>query len=134
MSRQPVSPRCNLVRRRTHCFIRDLIRLADLRREFETPPYDQHIQEGGQAELRCHPPRGEPEAVVSHWLKDGAPLEADDRNFIQSAAGHLLILQARMQDSANYTCVASNSALERHSPPAEVTVYGKQKERRLVRN
>ena len=53
---------------------------------------------------------------------------------IQSAAGHLLILQARMQDSANYTCVASNSALERHSPPAEVTVYGKQKERRLLRN
>ena len=98
---------------------------ADLRREFETPPYDQHIQVGGQAELRCHPPRGEPEAVVTHWLKDGAPI-SDDPNFIQSAAGHLLVLQARMEDSANYTCVASNSALERQSPPAEITVYGKQ--------
>ena len=62
---------------------------------------------------------------MTHWLKDGAPI-SDDPNFIQSAAGHLLVLQARMEDSANYTCVASNSALERQSPPAEITVYGKQ--------
>ena len=100
--------------------------LADLRREFETPPYDQLIEVGGQGELRCHPPRGQPEAVVTHWLKDGAPIAHGDSNFIQSAAGHLLILQARMEDSANYTCVASNSALQRLSPAAEVTVFGKR--------
>ena len=63
---------------------------------------------------------------MTHWLKDGAPIAHGDSNFIQSAAGHLLILQARMEDSANYTCVASNSALERLSPAAEVTVFGKR--------
>ena len=44
---------------------------------------------------------------------------------MQSSDGHLLIQQARMEDAANYTCVASNAAgLERTSPPARITVYG----------
>lgn len=99
----------------------------DLRRDFDTPPYSQQIQVGGQAELRCHPPKGEPEARVTKWLKDGVPIDTgSDANFIQSAAGHLLINQARMADTANYTCVASNGPLERLSPVATVTVYGKE--------
>lgn len=61
-----------------------------------------------------------------HWLKNGDKVE-NDPNFIQSAEGHLLILQARMKDTANYTCVASNEALVRESPPALVTVFGKRK-------
>ena len=100
---------------------------ADLRREFATPPYSSQIQVGGQAELRCHPPRGEPPARVDHWLKDGLVIDpASDSNFIQSHAGHLLILQARMADTANYTCVATNDALVRKSPAATLTVYGKK--------
>ena len=83
---------------------------------------------GGQAELRCHPPRGEPTPRVSHWLKNGVRIEPSrDPNFIQSAAGHLLVLQARMADTANYTCVAANEAVERKSPPATITVYGKKR-------
>jgi hypothetical protein len=65
-----------------------------LKKEFDTPPYSQQIQLGSQAELRCHPPKGNPEAKVSHWLKNGERIETGgDTNFIQSAAGHLLILQ-----------------------------------------
>ena len=98
--------------------------LLGLRKEFDTPPYPQQIQLGGQAELRCHPPKGNPEAKVIYWLKNGVRIE-NDPNFIQSSTGHLLMLQARMMDTANYTCVASNEAIERQSTPAQVTVFGK---------
>jgi hypothetical protein len=99
---------------------------SDLRSSFETPPYSQQIQLGSQAVLRCHPPKGVPEASVAEWLKDGAMVDqTTDPNFIHSSDGHLLIIQARMEDSANYTCVARNSAgLERISPSATIKVYG----------
>ena len=61
---------------------------------------------------------------VTDWLKDGSPIS--DPNFIHSSSGSLLILQARMADTGNYTCVASNGAggIERKSAPAQVKVYG----------
>ena len=93
-----------------------------MRKEFDTPPYSQQIEIGSQAELRCHPPKGNPEARVSHWLKNGQKI--DDPNLIQSAAGNLLILQARLSDMANYTCVATNDVIERQSPSALITVFG----------
>jgi len=96
---------------------------SDLRKEFDTPPYSQQIEIGSQAELRCHPPKGNPEPRVSYWLKNGQKI--DDPNLIQSATGSLLILQARLSDMANYTCVATNDAIERQSQPALVTVFGK---------
>lgn len=103
-----------------------LVHNAYLKRDFETPPYSQQIEVGRQAMLRCHPPRGEPEARVTHWLKNGQVVDPDlDSNFIQSATGHLLIQQARMSDSANYTCVASNDVIERISPPAVIGVYAR---------
>ena len=66
---------------------------------------------------------------MAGWRKDGAEVDRTrDPNFIQTSDGHLLIQQARMEDAANYTCVAANAAgLERVSPPARVTVYGKRK-------
>ena len=66
---------------------------------------------------------------MTHWLKNGEKIDSDkDSNFIFSTAtGHLIIVQARMMDIANYTCVASNEAIERQSQPATVTVYGKHK-------
>ena len=95
-----------------------------MRREFDTPPYSTKIALGDQAQLRCHPPKGNPPARVVYWLKNGVKIE--DKNFIQSTDGHLLILQARMSDNANYSCVAANSEnLKRTSPPAVLTVYGK---------
>ena len=105
------------------CNFKSFNSLSDLRKEFDTPPYSQQIEMGRQAEIRCHPPKGSPEARVSHWLKNGDRIE--DANFIQSTGGSLLILQARMSDMANYTCVATNDAIERQSQPALITVFGK---------
>lgn len=52
------------------------------------------------------------------------PIEPDN-NMIVSSEGNLLIGQARLQDTANYTCVAENVAAKRLSDPALLTVYGK---------
>ena len=58
------------------------------RREFEQPPYSQKIVLGGQASLRCHPPKANPPANVVSWLKNGEKLDtATDSNFIHSSAG-----------------------------------------------
>ena len=58
-------------------------------------------------------------------LRNGVPIQTHggDSNFIMSSTGHLLILQARLEDSANYSCVAANIARQRTSPKALVTVY-----------
>ena len=65
---------------------------------------------------------------MAGWRRDGVEVDRTrDPNFIQTSDGHLLIQQARMEDAANYSCVAANAAgLERVSPPARVTVYGKR--------
>lgn len=73
-------------------------------------------------QIRCHPPPGVPPPQV-YWLKNGLPLESDT-NVIVSTEGHLLVSQARLQDTANYTCVAENIAAKRISDPALLTVYG----------
>ena len=103
-----------------------LFLISVLRKDFDTPPYSQQIELGKQAELRCHPPKGNPPPRVIHWLKDGVEIKPKtETNFIQSATGNLLIIQARMEDSGNYTCVVSNDVLTRNSPEAVVTIYGK---------
>lgn len=102
-----------------------LVALAYLRKDFETPPYSTMIALGSQAELRCHPPAGRPQPRVRGWLRNGVPIQtgSGDSNFIISSTGHLLLLQASLSDTANYTCVAANTARQRTSPPALVTVY-----------
>ena len=81
---------------------------------------------GSQAELRCHPPKGHPAAQVVSWLRNGVPIETKtDSNFIVSSTGHLLILQATLSDTANYSCVAANVARQRTSEAALVTIYSK---------
>lgn len=42
-----------------------------------------------------------------------------------SSDGHLLISEARLQHSGNYTCVAENAAAKRMSDVAVISVYGK---------
>ena len=49
-----------------------------------------------------------------------------DKNFIVTGEGHLIVVAARLTDTANYTCVAENVASKRFSDPAAITVYGKQ--------
>lgn len=74
--------------------------------------------------MRCIPPTGIPPAKV-YWLRNGVPLDPADTNVIISNEGHLLISQARLQDTANYTCIAENIAAKRQSDPAMLTVFGK---------
>jgi hypothetical protein len=58
------------------------------RRIFEQHPYSQNIKLGGQASLRCLPPKANPTSHVINWLKDGHKLDTDsDSNFIHSSAG-----------------------------------------------
>lgn len=96
--------------------------LADLKKQFDSPPYSQTVEIDRQTEMRCHPPQGVPPPRV-YWLRNGVPLETDT-NIIVSSEGHLLVGQARLQDTANYTCVAENVAARRVSEPALLTVYG----------
>ena len=60
------------------------------------------------------------------WLRNGVPIDpSSESNFIVSSSGSLLILQAQLSDTANYSCVAANVARQRTSPPALVTVFSK---------
>ncbi|XP_068082848.1 netrin receptor UNC5C isoform X3 [Anabrus simplex] len=95
--------------------------VAYLKKQFDSPPYAQQVELERQAEIRCHPPPGVPPPRV-YWLRNGVPLEPDT-NLIVSSEGHLLVGQARLQDTANYTCVAENVAARRVSEPAQLTVY-----------
>ena len=59
------------------------------------------------------------------WLKDGERLDVDaDVNVIISHEGSLIVSQARLGDSGNYTCGAQNVAGRRLSDVALLTVYG----------
>ena len=48
-----------------------------------------------------------------------------DKNFIITGEGHLIVVNATLADTANYTCVAENVATKRLSIPATIKVYGK---------
>ena len=50
---------------------------------------------------------------------------ANKKNFIVTGEGHLIVVNAKLTDTANYTCVAENVASKRFSDPATITVYGK---------
>ena len=88
-----------------------------------TSPHPQSVEVGKQVEMRCIPPAGEPPPDV-YWLKNNVKIEPADKNVILSKEGHLLIGEAKLQDTANYTCVAENIAGKRQSDPAMLTVYG----------
>ena len=62
--------------------------------------------------------------VQVFWLKDGERIDVDrDINFIISHEGSLIVNQARLGDSGNYTCGAQNVAGRRLSDSATLTVY-----------
>ncbi|XP_050422606.1 netrin receptor UNC5C isoform X2 [Adelges cooleyi] len=95
--------------------------VAYLKKPFNSIPYSVSVESDRNVELRCLPPDGVPSPRV-YWLRNGVQIEPDN-NMIVSSEGNLLIGQARLQDTANYTCVAENVAAKRLSDPALLTVY-----------
>ena len=64
-----------------------------------------------------------------YWMKDRLEIIPDrDPNFLQASDGHLILIQARERDSANYTCVAENVANKRFSPAARLSVVGERRQ------
>lgn len=72
-------------------------------------------------ELKCVPPAGMPPPRV-YWLRGSQVLQSDTAVLVTSE-GHLLIGQARTQDTGNYTCVAENIAAKRTAPTSQIIVY-----------
>lgn len=94
-----------------------------LKKTFDVNPTSTRVEIGHQMELRCVPPAGVPPPRI-YWLRDGQQL-LSDTDVLVSSEGHLLIGQARPQDTGNYTCVAENIAAKRTATPAQITVFGK---------
>jgi leucine-rich repeat transmembrane protein FLRT len=61
-----------------------------------------------------------------YWVQNGRKIDpAQDKNFLVTAEGHLIVVAAKLTDSGNYSCVAENIASTRTSDSATITVYGK---------
>lgn len=59
------------------------------------------------------------------WLKNEELLTSLNDDNIDTRANSLIITQARLSDSGNYSCQASNVVAKRRSAPAAVLVFGK---------
>lgn len=100
-----------------------LILFTDLKKQFEVTPESKHMVEiGHQVDLKCMPPVGMPPPNV-YWLRNGQLLQSNT-DVLVTSEGHLLIGQARAQDTGNYTCVAENIAAKRLAPVSQILVYG----------
>lgn len=80
------------------------------------------VEMGHQVDLKCMPPVGMPQPSV-YWLRNGQLLQSNT-DVLVTSEGHLLIGQARPQDTGNYTCVAENIAAKRMSSVSQIIVYG----------
>uniref|UniRef100_A0A8C2YNA6 Immunoglobulin superfamily DCC subclass member 4 n=1 Tax=Chinchilla lanigera TaxID=34839 RepID=A0A8C2YNA6_CHILA len=95
-----------------------VVRLATLS-DFSLHPEPQTVEENGTARFECHI-EGLPAPVVT-WEKDQVTLPEEPR-LITLPNGVLQILDVQDGDAGSYRCVATNSARQRFSREAPLTV------------
>ncbi|XP_077398804.1 netrin receptor UNC5D-like [Vanacampus margaritifer] len=98
------------------------VRIAYLRKNFEQDPQGLEVPLSGMIVLHCRPPDGVPAAQVE-WLKNEELLRIGGGVTDTKGDRRLVIPQAHLSDSGNYTCVASNIVAKRRSPTAAVVVF-----------